>query len=96
MRVVPANVAPGVFDVTGLGDHLEVALAVEQQPQPAAYDGVIVGDDNANPLHRAFLGVAVALDRRNVLMTHPVNAARLPASGGRAGDCSVALCLALE
>ena len=33
-------------DVAGLGDDLELRLGVEQHPQPAADDGVVVGEDD--------------------------------------------------
>ena len=41
---MPAHVATRALDVAGLGDDLEVVLAVEQHPQAAAHDGVIVGE----------------------------------------------------
>ena len=48
--MMAAHVAPGTFDVAGLGDHLEVAFAVEQHSQAAAHNGVIVGEDYADRL----------------------------------------------
>jgi hypothetical protein len=44
MRVMAAHVALGAVDVACLGDDLEIRLAVEQHPQPAANDRVIVGE----------------------------------------------------
>ena len=38
--------------VIGLADHLEVRLLLQQEPQPAAHDGVVVSQDNANLWHR--------------------------------------------
>ena len=40
----------GLGAVRGLGDDLHVGLAVEQQPQAAAHDAVVVGDEQP---HRA-------------------------------------------
>ena len=37
-------ICDGLDAVAGLGDDLHVGLAVEQQPQPAAHDAVVVGD----------------------------------------------------
>ena len=61
-RVVAAHVAPRAPHVGRLGEHLEVGLAVEQQPQPAAHHGVVVGEDDSDCLS---LGVRAA--RRRVL-----------------------------
>jgi hypothetical protein len=38
--------AEGHLDVAGLGAHIQVILGFEQQPQAAAHDGVIVGEDD--------------------------------------------------
>ena len=46
--LVAADVAPGGVDVARLGDDLEAVLALQQQPQPAAHDGVVVGEDDAD------------------------------------------------
>ena len=57
-----AHVAPGLGDVAGLRDDLEVLLAVEDHPQPAAHDAVVVGDhDLRHPLN---LPSAVSRNRR--------------------------------
>ena len=41
---VRAHVAAGVGDVAGLGHDLEALLAVEEHPEAAAHDAVVVGD----------------------------------------------------
>ena len=50
--LMAADVAPRGVDVTRLGDDLESVLALQQQPQPAAHDGVVVGEDDADARRR--------------------------------------------
>ncbi len=45
---MPPHIALDALDVPCLGHDLEVALALEQQLQPAAHDDVIVGQHNAD------------------------------------------------
>jgi len=41
---VRADIAAGVGDVAGFGHDLEAVLAVEEHPEPAAHDAVVIGD----------------------------------------------------
>ena len=41
-----ADVAAGVGHVARLGHDFEAVLAVEEHPQPAAHDPVVIGDHN--------------------------------------------------
>ena len=68
--VVAAHIAPGALDVARLGDDLEVRLAVEQQPQAAAHDRVIVGEHDPDRLWRASLGLWRGLLRLAVRAAH--------------------------
>ncbi len=43
-----AYIASSAVDVGRLRDHLEVALGLEQLAEAAAYDGMVVGDHDAN------------------------------------------------
>jgi hypothetical protein len=50
------GLAERVVDRAGLGDDLQVRLGVEHEPQPAAHDRVVVGEDDgdrAGGLHGA-------------------------------------------
>ncbi len=50
VRLMAADVAPRLLDVTGLGDHLEVRLFVEQQAEPAAHHRMIVSEHDPDRL----------------------------------------------
>jgi hypothetical protein len=63
---VRADVAQRVGDVAGLGEHLEPVLALEQQPQAAAHDDVVVGEDDRDALRVAVGGHAATLPARSV------------------------------
>ena len=58
-----ARVAHGVRHVAGLGDDFEVRLGVEQHPQPAAHDRVVVGDDDPRQLGVRGRDLAVGIHR---------------------------------
>jgi hypothetical protein len=47
---VSAHVAQGPVDVAGLGHDLETLLGVEQQPQSASDDRVIVGENDLDQI----------------------------------------------
>ncbi len=67
---MPAHVALGALDVARLGNHVEVALALQQQPQTAAHDGVIVGQHDADLLLCAGFSLRCALFRLLSLFCH--------------------------
>ena len=46
--LVAEHRAPGRVDVARLGHHLEIVLGVEQHPQAAADDGMIVGEHHGD------------------------------------------------
>jgi hypothetical protein len=50
--MVAEHVATGLVDGPGLGDDLEVGLVVEQHPQAAPDDRVIVGQDDPDRRRR--------------------------------------------
>ena len=50
-----AHVAAGVGHVTCLRDDLEVLLAIEDHPQAAAHDAVIIGDHDLRHLRGTLL-----------------------------------------
>jgi hypothetical protein len=54
--MVSPHVAPGPVDIAGLRHDLEVGVAVEQHPQAAAHDGVIVREHKRDPLDRRLRG----------------------------------------
>ena len=71
--MVAAHVAPRALDVAGLGHDLEVLLAVEQQPQAAAHDRVVVGEHDPDRLGagvRSALGPAGGARRLRVPLAH--------------------------
>jgi hypothetical protein len=55
--------------IAGLGDHLEPFVGIDQHPQAAAHDRVVVGDHKSDLLHqratlaRSGAGEALALPR---------------------------------
>ena len=54
VRLAAADVAGDRCDVDGFGNYLDVVLAVEQQPQTAAHQRMVVSKDHAD---RALLGL---------------------------------------
>jgi hypothetical protein len=44
----------GCIGVTRLGDHLDIGLALQHQPQRAAYDRVVVGQDDGDSVGLRF------------------------------------------
>ena len=71
IRGVTAHIASRAVEVTGLGNHFEPGLAVEQQSQATAHDGVIVGEHDPDCLHRGCLaGLGAALRRSCLLIWH--------------------------
>ena len=68
-----ADVAHRVGDVAGLRDDLEVRLGLEQHPQPAAHDGVVVGEDDRGERRiGGVVGIGACANRRDGLRrAHP-------------------------
>ena len=50
--MVAADVAGRGVRVTGLGDDLDVGLALEHQTESAANDGVVISENYGDPLWR--------------------------------------------
>jgi hypothetical protein len=59
--MVAEHVATGLVDGAGLGDDLEVGFVVEQHPQAAPDDRVIVGQDDPNHRRRPLVAILVGL-----------------------------------
>ena len=57
VREDPAREIDGLAPVGCLGDDLQLVLGVDQRGEPAAYRGLVVGDEDAD--HRAAAAVAV-------------------------------------
>jgi hypothetical protein len=49
---LPGRQVPSLGSVGGLGDHVDVGLPLEQQPQPGADYPVVVGDQDSHHIHQ--------------------------------------------